>query len=102
MAHNFPALLAQLTDAQLLELGKRGARTDFAVWFFHNKHHPKCYHHRPSLLRAVRRAIAVNFPDTKAAMCQCVLEMLGLDRPDADQAEAIACTAVLECSISED
>lgn len=102
MAHNFPALLAQLTDAQLLELGKRGASTDFAVRFFHDRHHPKFYHHRPSLLCAVRRAMAVNFPDTKAAMRQRVLEMLALDRPGADRAEETACMAALECSISED
>lgn len=102
MAHHFPALLAQLSDAQLLELGKRGASTDFAVRFFNDKHHRQFYHHRPTLLRAVRRAMEVNFPDTRAAMRQRVIEMLDLDRPGADQAEESGCSALLESSISED
>jgi hypothetical protein len=102
MAYNFPALLAQLTDAQLLELGKRGARTDFAVRFFHDQRHPKFYRHRPSLLRAARRATEVNFPDTKAAMRQRVMEMLDLDRPDAHRGGESGCPAALESAVSED
>jgi hypothetical protein len=72
------------------------------VQFFHDKRHPKFYRQRPALLRAVRRAIEVNFPDTKAAMRQRVIEMLDLDRPEADRVEETACTASLESSISED
>lgn len=86
-----------------MELGKRGARSDFAVRFFHHKNHPKFYKNRPALLRAVRRAINDNFPDPKAAMRQRVIEILGLDRPDAGIPDSGHNNqTALENSLSED
>lgn len=58
---DFIELTRRLPDKILLEVGKLIASTDYAVQFFKNKRHPKFYHNRETLERAVRRGWALSF-----------------------------------------
>ncbi len=58
---DFIELTRRLPDKILLEVGKIIARTDYAVRFFKNKGHPKFYHNREALERAVRRGWHLSF-----------------------------------------
>ena len=58
---DFIELTRRLPDKILLEVGKLIASTDYAVQFFKNKGHPKFYHNREALERAVRRGWSLSF-----------------------------------------
>ena len=56
-------VLDELSDDELLKLGKIFALTDLAVKFFKSKHHPKFYKNRDELIRAIRRNQGHTFYD---------------------------------------
>jgi len=51
----FLCALNNLTDKELLVIGKRIAPTDYGVRFYNNKQHKKFFHNRETLLKAIRR-----------------------------------------------
>jgi len=55
---------SRLSEKRLIEIGLIACPTDYAVVNYHRPNHPKFFHNRSELERAIRRALARRtFPD---------------------------------------
>ncbi len=70
---DFVELTKRLPDKTLLELGELIGSTDYAVRFFNNEGHPKFYHNRETLEKAVRKEWSTSFIDRAERMAEHLL-----------------------------